>query len=621
MPVEQIDLELINDNPYQSRQIYHRDDIAQLAVSIRIHGLLQVPLARRKDGNVELAVGHLRKRAFLKLGKEDPGAWGKMPLDIRDLNDRQMALCALEENLKRRDITPMEVARAVDSYLINFTNETEVNIAHQLNMTQGNISNMRRVLRLPGQVLEKIDQGRINFTMGRELLVFQGLSDEKDLMLEAIRSLSTESRPYGEPITVLGIQKCIHNVARSHMRPLQKGYSWSYNEPLFDTKEAGCPKCLQMIKTHPTKSQVVQWCTNKECWDCNQQQQKDRVAAQARAKMTEDVLQKVAATEVQRQENIPQGIIAAEAPSEAVLTPDQIGAYEESISQEDDEKAHLEQVKRLPADQPCHGCLNAKRCDRMTVYAGEDGKLHCEQRVTKETAEELRQKATVEIPEELRHLIEEKAGTRAQVLDLNQISLGHWRNELKQGYAPLSSILNQIDDPDECLERCTQGFHYAFDSQRGSGQVLYVCTNPKCLTRKKSAFTRAKHAGGQAKKRAETVAIRKAVQETIGIDRARMKLIIMAQIEGYHTEKHYYRIESPEQWLWEKVSPQTQNIDRNQDKLFRAIDALGDEELAKLIVEFMLEALTYQGELENYQIKTTLPLNWMGIGVNVEKEA
>ncbi|GAI66706.1 unnamed protein product, partial [marine sediment metagenome] len=99
-----------------------------------------------------------------------------------------------------------------------------------------------------------------------------------------------------------------------------------------------------------------------------------------------------------------------------------------------------------------------------------------------------------------------------------------------------------------------------------------------------------------------------AVQETTTIDRARMKLIILAQIEGSHTEKYYYRtIESPEQWLWEKVSPQTQNIDRNRDKLFQAIDALGDEELAKLIVEFMLEALTYKGELENYRIKTTLP--------------
>lgn len=622
MTIEKIELELINDNPYQSRQTYHRQDIDELAASIRTHGLLQVPLARRRDGNVELGFGHLRKRAFLKLAKEDPQAWPKMPLDIRDLTDREMALFALEENLKRRDILPIEVARAVDSYLTHFTNETEADIATQLHMSQGNISNMRRVLRLPQQVLEKIDQGRINFTMGRELLIFQELTDEKDLMLEAIRGLRTENSSYGEPITVVGIQKCIHGVARSHMHALQKGSGWSYKEPLFDTKEAGCAQCRQMIKTHLTKTQVVQWCTNKECWDRNQQQQKDRVAAEARAKMTEDVLQKVAQVEAKREteENISQEIIAAEAPSEAALTPDQIEAYEESINQEGEETARIEQVKQLPADYPCHGCLNAKHCDRMTIYAGEDDKHHCDQRVTRETAEDLRQKAIIEIPEELRHLIEEKAGTRAQVLDLNEIYLSRWQKDLKGGYALLSNVLDQITDPDECLERCIQGFHYAFDSERMSGEVLYVCTNPKCLTRKKSAFTRAKHAGGQAKKRAEAVALRKAVEETTNIDRARMKLIILAQIEGSHTEKYHYRTdtESPAQWFWEKVSPQTQNLNRNSDKLFQAIDKLGDGDLAQLVVEFMLEALTHKGELENYQVKTTLPLNWMGISVNVD---
>ncbi|GAI06592.1 unnamed protein product, partial [marine sediment metagenome] len=169
-------------------------------------------------------------------------------------------------------------------------------------------------------------------------------------------------------------------------------------------------------------------------------------------KMTKDVLQKVSQVEAKREaeENIAHAIIPAEAPSEAVLTPDQfdaakaVEAYEETTSQEEEEGARIEQVKRLPADYPCHGCLNAKRCDRMTVYAGEDGKHYCEQRVTGETAEELRQKATVEIPEELRHLIEKKAGTRAQVLDLNEIYLSRWQKELKGGYALLSKVLDQI---------------------------------------------------------------------------------------------------------------------------------------------------------------------------------
>jgi len=246
MAIEIVELQLIEDNPYQSRQTYHKQDIADLAASIKKHGLLEFPVARRTNNKVELAFGHLRKKAFLKLAKEDPESYGTMPLQVRDLTDDEMAVFALEENLKRRDITPIEVARAVDKYLVGFTDKTEADLADQLNMTQANISNMRRVLRLPEQVLEKIDLGRINFTMGRELLIFQGLANEKNLMLEAIRGLRTEGKAYGEPNTVEGIQKAIHSVARMRLTGLDTGYTY-YNEVLFDTREAGCLLCEQIV--------------------------------------------------------------------------------------------------------------------------------------------------------------------------------------------------------------------------------------------------------------------------------------------------------------------------------------------------------------------------------------
>lgn len=621
MAIEIVELQLIEDNPYQSRQTYHKQDIADLAASIKQHGLLEFPVARRTNDRVELAFGHLRKKAFLKLAKEDPESYGTMPLQVRDLTNDEMAVFALEENLKRRDITPIEVARAVDKYLVGFTDKTEADLAGQLNMTQANISNMRRVLRLPEQVLEKIDLGRINFTMGRELLIFQGLADEKGLMLEAIRDLRTEGKAYGEPNTVEGMQKAMHSVANVHLAALDKGYTY-YNEPLFDTREAGCLQCEQMIRTHPTKSQTAHWCTNKECWDRKQQEHKDKVAAEARAKMTEDVLHKVAEVETKRKEseNISQEIIEAEAPPKGVVTPEEIQVYEEAIVEEDEERARVESVKQLGPKYPCHGCLNVKRCDRTTVYAGDDGTLHCDQRVTKETAGAVKEKATVEIPEELRSLIEEKAGTRAQVLDLNELYLSRWQRELKQGYALLSDVLEHIAEPDECLERCTQGFHYGFDSQRSTGQVLYICTNPKCLARKKSAFTRAKNAQGQAKKKAEVAAIRKAITETNGIlDGARMQLIVLAQLEGYHTDKYLYGgRKAPLDWFWDKINPQVK--DRSQHKLLQAIDKLSRDDLAKMIVEFMLESLTYKGNLEDYEIRTTKPLKWMGIELNIEEK-
>lgn len=280
----------------------------------------------------------------------------------------------------------------------------------------------------------------------------------------------------------------------------------------------------------------------------------------------------------------------------------------------------MEQLKNEPPDYPCKTCLNIGRCDGTGVYAvdtEEGSKLICDDRVTKGSAAELQERATVEIPAELRALLEEKAGTRAQVLDLNEIFLNQWSRELKQGYALLSD-LERIDDPEECLERCTHGFHYGYDSRHADGRVLYVCTNPKCLSKKKAAFTRAKNAQGQAKKKAEIAAIKRAVQETTGLDRARMKLIIMAQLEGDHVAGYYGGGVSPKRWWWDKLGVEAKNEwEIKTGGIYAALDKLSDEEIAKLIVEFMLEALAYKGDLETYRIQTTQPLNWMGIGVNV----
>jgi len=360
--------------------------------------------------------------------------------------------------------------------------------------------------------------------------------------------------------------------------------------------------------------------------------------------MTVDVLSKVAAAEDQRQgeQNITQ-VISPELREKTDAVDQQLELYAVEIEEQADQmereldqaaegaeaamapeeiefaRQRMAQLKNLPADYPCKTCLNVGRCDGTGVRAIDGGGFACDDRVTKGTAAELQERATVEIPPDLQSLVEEKAGTRAQVLDLNELWLGQWSHELKQGYALLSD-LDRIEDPEECLERCTQGFHYGYDSRYTEGKVLYVCTNPKCLSKKKAAFTRAKNAQGQAKKKAETAAVKRAVQETTWLDRPRMKLIVMAQLEGHHMAGNYGGGASPKRWWRDKLGVvEAKNEWEIKTKpIYAALDKLSDEDMAKHIVEFMLEALAYKGDLETYRIETTHPLNWMGIGVNVE---
>lgn len=106
MTIEQLDPEKVKDNPYQPRKGYSPQKVAEIASSIEQNGLLETPVGRRLNGDVELAFGHIRKRSFIKLKKKNPKKWPTMPVEIRDITDREMAVFALEENLKRSDITP-----------------------------------------------------------------------------------------------------------------------------------------------------------------------------------------------------------------------------------------------------------------------------------------------------------------------------------------------------------------------------------------------------------------------------------------------------------------------------------------------------------------------------------
>ena len=238
------------------------------------------------------------------------------------------------------------------------------------------------------------------------------------------------------------------------------------------------------------------------------------------------------------------------------------------------------------------------------------------------------EKEAEEIPDDVLALAREKAGTRAEVLDLNDICISDpWRRQVKSGYALLKGgwgdDLRYMDDPEECTERCTHGFHYGFDSKDNKGTVYFICTDTKCIARKKAAFTRKKNAEGQARKKAETKAIREAIAQTTTLDKPRMKLILLAQMDGLHTSRSYYygaegATKKPEKWLWDKVSAGTADIDRTRATLFKAIDRLSDEQLAQLLVEFMFYYLTDKGDIGTYTIKADEPLKWMGVEITLD---
>ncbi|GAI72180.1 unnamed protein product, partial [marine sediment metagenome] len=240
MAIKDILLELVDDNPYNPRKHYPQAKVKEMAQSLREIGLRQVPEGRHVDGRVQLAYGHMRLRGFAANQKSDPEHWKMMPIDVKEISDPDMFHFAMEENLRRTDITPIEVARCIEAFSEMFPDVTEKELGEKHGMSEANVSNMKRVLRLPELFLGKIDEGLITFTQGRELLTLEGLPDAKELMSSALAGINTTgNKSYSKPNTVEGLQQSIHSVISGHCRPLDKewqGYRWDL---LFDTRAAG----------------------------------------------------------------------------------------------------------------------------------------------------------------------------------------------------------------------------------------------------------------------------------------------------------------------------------------------------------------------------------------------
>ena len=170
---ERIDLELLDDNPWQPRQEIDQEGLQEIADSIAALGLLQAPLARRDTirDRYQLAFGHRRVAACRLLHQQGRGE-SYIDMDVAEISNEDMAVIALAENVRRKDLSQIEVVRA-HKRAIEETELTTQALADQLGMPRPTLANNLRVLELPDFVLEHVESGALGLTVAREFLVFQ----------------------------------------------------------------------------------------------------------------------------------------------------------------------------------------------------------------------------------------------------------------------------------------------------------------------------------------------------------------------------------------------------------------------------------------------------------------
>ena len=161
--VVEINVDLIDPNPFQPRKVFSDDELVELAESIEQHGLIQ-PIAVRKVGDrYQLISGERRTRATKLAGLSAIKAQV-----YENLDDKAMAEWALIENIQRVDLNPVEIAKSYQQ-LIDNHGYTHEDLSKIVSKSRSAITNALRLLKLPAQVLLWIEEGKISGGAARAL--------------------------------------------------------------------------------------------------------------------------------------------------------------------------------------------------------------------------------------------------------------------------------------------------------------------------------------------------------------------------------------------------------------------------------------------------------------------
>ena len=270
--VQWVNLDDLRPNPWQPR--IHRDDakFQELVESIEKHQLYHNLLGRFKDGVIEIADGHQRLEAYKVLQIRYNDRYDRIPVEIREIPDQEMADIAIETNEKRQGLNPIDLGGFFVRYMEEFK-VTQEELGARFGISQPVVANTIRLLELPAYVKELIISQEISPTHGRELLRIKNAPDTQ---------IACAKDAVKHHLTVQQLQREVTDEARGKMKPLSKE---SFPQPSFDTK--GCKNCehREMWPSYDDKEKP--FCNDPSCWQGKEKSATDKQAEKERKQVAE----------------------------------------------------------------------------------------------------------------------------------------------------------------------------------------------------------------------------------------------------------------------------------------------------------------------------------------------
>ena len=183
-----LDVGVIQANPFQPRKHFDEVEIADLADSFRTHGVLSPLVVRQVEDRFEVVAGERRLRAAQAAG------WHRVPVLIKELDDRQTAEIAIVENVQRKDLNAIEKANSFQQYLRQY-DCTQEELAKRIQVDRSTVANLIRLLELPEQVKQLVQEGKLSQGHARALLSLdesQQVTTARQILAEGMSVRKTE---------------------------------------------------------------------------------------------------------------------------------------------------------------------------------------------------------------------------------------------------------------------------------------------------------------------------------------------------------------------------------------------------------------------------------------------
>lgn len=180
-PVNEIAIKDIIPNQHQPRRDFDEEALAELAQSIKQHGVIQPVVVRKTLSGYELVAGERRWRASQIAGIN------AIPAVVREYTDAEMMEIALIENLQRQNLNSIEEAMAFRRLMEEF-GLTQEEVSKRIGRSRSMIANIVRLLNLQPEVQDFVSRGTLSMGQARPLLALEN----PEVQLDAAKQIIEE---------------------------------------------------------------------------------------------------------------------------------------------------------------------------------------------------------------------------------------------------------------------------------------------------------------------------------------------------------------------------------------------------------------------------------------------